>query len=325
MVLKQSPWLSSRPAIAAAGRPIERVRFPAMGTQCEIQYGAENPASGRAFVREATDWVAAFESKYSRFRGDSLISRINAAAGRDWVGIDADAERMFALADQIHVLSRGIIDITMLPLLRLWNYKADHPRVPAPDEVTAAVAKTGWARVRREPGRIYLPDTGMGLDLGGFGKEHAVDRVTEIARHHGIANALVDFGHDVRVAGAPADAPCWSIGVEDPARPGTVRARLALNNGGVATSGDYIRHFESGGKRFGHIVDPRTGHPVSSDCRSVTVIAASCLEAGLLATTAFVLGPDEGHALIEDYLGAEGIIHCVDRLIQTRGFYRYVI
>ncbi|MGH8021716.1 MAG: FAD:protein FMN transferase [Opitutaceae bacterium] len=294
-----------------------------MGTQCEVHYRAENAAAGRAFVREAVDWVTAFESKYSRFRPDSLISRINAAASRDWVEIDADAERMFALADQIHVLSRGIIDVTMLPLLRLWNYKAPQPRVPSPEEIDAAVTKIGWARVRREPGRIYLPDTGMGLDLGGFGKEYAVDRVMDIARRHGIANVLIDFGHDVRVAGAPADAPCWSIGIEDFAQPGAVRTRVILNDGGVASSGDYIRYFEAGGRRFGHIVDPRTGQPVASDCRSVTVVAASCLEAGILSTTAFVLGPGEGRALIDDYFGAEGLLQCAGRQIQTRGFYRY--
>ena len=303
---------------------MEGVRFHAMGTQCEIQYRAHDVAAGKAFVSEATAWVAAFEAKYSRFRADSLISRINAAAGRDWVEIDADAGRMFALADQIHVLSRGIIDITTLPLLRLWNCKAATPRVPTSDEVRATTAKVGWARVRREPGRIYLPETGMGLDLGGFGKEFAVDRVAEIARSHGIANALVDFGHDVRVRGAPADAPCWTIGVEDAGRLGGIRCRLSMNVGAVATSGNYLHFFEAEGQRCGHVIDPRTGYPVSGECHSVTAIAGSCLEAGLLATTAFVLGPEEGRALIEEYFGAEGIIHCDKRELKTTGFHRYV-
>lgn len=302
----------------------DRVRFQALGTQCEIQYATDDRAAGQAFVREAVAWVHAFEAKYSRFRPDSLIGRINAAAGRDWVVIDADAERIFALADQIHVLTRGIIDPTMLPLLRLWNYRAANPRVPSVDEITAAVAKTGWTRVRREPGRIYLPDVGMGLDLGGFGKEYAVDRVLDVARSHGVPNVLVDFGHDVRVLGAPPGAPCWAVGVEDSRVPGSVRSRLAVTDAGIATSGDYIRFFESGGRRFGHIIDPRNGYPVSNECRSVTVVANSCLEAGLLTTTAFVLGPDEGLKLIEDYFGAEGCIATERDERQTRGFCRYV-
>lgn len=302
----------------------DRVRFQAMGTICEIQHAAADRAAGQAFVREAVAWVHAFEAKYSRFRPDSLIGRINAAAGRDWVAIDAEAERLFALADQIHVLTRGIIDPTLLPLMRLWNYRAAAPRIPSPDEVTAAIARTGWKRVRREPGRIYLPQAGMGLDLGGFGKEYAVDRVMDIARAHGIADVLIDFGHDVRVLGAPPGAPCWAVGVEDSRTPGALRARLAVRDAGVATSGDYIRYFEAGGRRFGHIVDPRDGYPVSNACRSVTVVANSCLEAGLLTTTAFVLGPEEGLALIEDYFGAEGCIATEHDERQTRGYCRYV-
>lgn len=302
----------------------DRVRFQALGTQCEIQYASADRDAGQAFVREAVAWVQAFEAKYSRFRPDSLVGRINAAAGRDWVAIDAEAERMFALADQIHVLTRGIIDPSMLPLLRLWNYRSAAPRVPSGDEISAATAKTGWTRVRREPGRIYLPEAGMGLDLGGFGKEYAVDRVVDIARSHAIPNVLVDFGHDVRVLGAPPGAPCWAVGVEDARMPGVLRARLAVTDAGVATSGDYIRYFEAGGRRFGHILDPRTGYPVANECRAVTVVANTCLEAGLLTTTAFVLGPDEGLKLIDDYFGAEGSIVTETDERQTRGFCRYV-
>lgn len=316
---------SSAHAAGRSGPPLERVRFPALGTQCEVQFATADVKAATAFTAEAVRWVQQFEAKYSRFRPDSLISRINAAAGRDWVAIDADAERIFALADQIYILTRGILDPTSLPLLRLWNYRASPPRVPTSDEVRAAAAKVDWTRVRREPGRIYLPEAGMGLDLGGFGKEYAVDRVAELARAHGLANVLVDFGHDVCVFGAPPDAPCWSIGVEDPQRPGTVRTRLAVGAGGIATSGDYVRYFEVGGRRYGHIIDPRSGYPVANGCTSATVVANSCLEAGLLSTTAFVLGADEGLRLLEEYFGAEGCIVCADRELQTRGFYRYVV
>jgi len=326
MVLGNSsnPRSEAAPSGAAGQRMSDRVRFHALGTQCEIQYATDDRAAGQTFVREAVAWVHAFEAKYSRFRPDSLIGRINAAAGRDWVVVDSDAERIFAQADQIHVLTRGIIDPTMLPLLRLWNYRAAAPRVPAVEEITAAVAKTGWARVRREPGRIYLPEAGMGLDLGGFGKEYAVDRVLDFARVHSVANVLVDFGHDVRVLGAPPGAPCWAVGVEDSRMPGTVRSRLAVSDAGIATSGDYVRFFEAGGRRFGHIIDPRSGYPVSNECRAVTVVANTCLEAGLLSTTAFVLGPTDGLRLIEDYFGAEGSIATERDERQTRGFCKFV-
>lgn len=301
-----------------------RVSFQAMGTQCEIQYIAPDRSTGDAFARDAVAWTQGFEAKYSRFLPDSLIGRINAAAGYDWVPIDADAEHMFALADQVYALSRGIIDPSALPFLRLWNYKAAKPRIPTPEEISLAASRVGWKQVRREPGRIYLPNAGMGLDLGGFGKEYAVDTVVLLAEAYGVRNVLVDFGRDIRVAGTSPNAPCWLVGVEEP-RSGGNFARLAVTNQGIASSGHHRRYFEIDGRRYGHIVDPRTGYPVQSDCLAVTIVANSCLEAGLLSTTAFALGPEAGLQLIEEFFGAEGCIQCEDRDLQTQGFCRYVL
>lgn len=312
-----------RSTMTSAG--VERVSFSAMGTQCEIQYVAPDAQTGKAFAHEAVRWVQAFEARYSRFRPDSLISRINAAAGCDWVEIDADAERMFALADHVFFLTRGIVDPTAFPLIKLWDFKAPQPRVPTGDEVKAALSKVGWSKVCREPGRIFLPETGMGLDLGGYGKEYAVDCVAQMGMALGVDNLLVDFGHDVRVAGTPPGSPCWLIGVENPTFAGTEHSRLAVTDRGVATSGDYIRFFEAGGRRYGHIIDPRNGYPTSNDCRAVTVVAGSCLEAGLLSTTAFALGPDDGLQALEEFIGAEGSIQCPDRELQTRGYCQYVV
>ena len=127
----------------------------------------------------------------------------------------------------------------------------------------------------------------------------------------------------MRSSGAPPKAEKWVIGRGDPASPAVVGRRLAVNDAGVATSGDYLRYFETAGRRFGHIVDPRTGHPVRGECRSVTVVAGSCLEAGILATTAFVLGSEDGLRLIEDFFGAEGLVVCDDRELETRGLHPY--
>lgn len=316
---------TSSPVAMQSGAKLERMQFDALGTQCEIQFGGVDRTQAETFKRAALGWVQSFEAKYSRFRPDSLISRINNAAGHGWTAIDAEAEQIFALADQIFILTHGIIDPTALPLLQLWNYQAKQPTVPTAEAVHSTLAKIGWTKVQREPGRIVLPEPGMGLDLGGFGKEYAVDQVAALATAHGITNVLVDFGHDVRVEGAPPTAPAWSIGVENPNRPGVIRSRLVLNSGGVATSGDYVRFFQANGRRYGHIIDPRTGYPVAHECNAVTVLAASCLEAGLLSTTAFVLGEADGLQLLEESFGSEGSIACDGHELQTRGFYRYVI
>jgi thiamine biosynthesis lipoprotein len=301
------------------------VVFNALGTACEIQFSAPDAATGKAFAAEATAWVQAFEAKYSRFRPDSLISRINTAAGQSWVEIDEDAERMFALADQVFTLTRGVLDPTLLPLLRLWNYKATPPRIPSGEEVTAALSRVGWKRVRREPGRIFLPEAEMGLDLGGFGKEYAVDRVADLGIARGVTNLLVDFGHDVRTSGLPPGKPCWLVGVENPLSLGSSLMALAVSSRGIASSGNGIRCFTVDGRRYGHIVDPRNGQPVWNGILQVTVVANSCLEAGLLSTTAVVLGAEEGIQLVESFFGAEALILTEGREFQTRGFCQYMV
>ena len=122
----------------------------------------------------------------------------------------------------------------------------------------------------------------MCLDLGGVGKEYAVDLCVAMAANHGVQNLLVDFGQDIRVQGQPPGRPAWHVGLENPRQPGTCWASVAVRGHAVATSGDYLRHFVHEGRRYGHIIDPRSGYPVNNDCRSVSVIAPTCTTAGIL-------------------------------------------
>ena len=300
--------------------------FRAMGTNCEIQYACDEPRRCEAFERTALSWVQAFEAKYSRFRDDSLVSRINTDAGREWVQIDPEMEQMLNLCDTLYFLTQGILDPTTLPLLRIWNYKAEHPVLPTEQEIATARGLVGWPKVQRMPGKIYLPETGMALDFGGFGKEYAVDIVAQIAVDLGITNVLVDFGHDLRALGKPPGRPGWHIGLEDPKHPGVSSGSVALGGTrGIASSGDYLRRFTLDGKRYGHIVDPRTGRPVANGCIQATVIAGTCLHAGVLSTTAFVLGVAKGIEFIQSFPGAEGLLVTEHARAQTRGFFNHVV
>ncbi len=313
------------PAGTGAVLPLRKLSFPALGTQCEVQYaapGGDQQAAG--FERAARGWVTAFEAKYSRFRPDSLVSRINAAAGREAVEVDAEMETMLKLCDTVHFMTQGILDPTALPLMRLWNYKAKSPRLPSTAEIAEARTLVGWKKVQRSPGKVFLPVVGMALDFGGFGKEYAVDIVAQLALDHGITSALVDFGHDLRALGTPPGRPAWHIGLEDPRRPGTAAGSVGVTGKGVASSGDYLRSFVIEGRRYGHIVDPRTGAPVANGCTQATVIAGSCLQAGLLSTTAFVLGVPKGLEFIQSFPGAEGLLLTENTRAQTRGFFNYV-
>ena len=272
----------------------------------------------------ALQWTAEFEAKYSRFIPESVIGRINQNAGEAWVEIDEETERLFSLCHDLWFFTQGAFDPTALPVIQLWNWKVEPEKLPDEARVRQVKELVGWRKVQRKKGAIFLPAPGMCLDLGGIGKEYAVDIVMAIAAEHGIENVLVDFGHDVRVHGCPPARPAWHIGLEDPRKPGSCWAGVLVKNQAVASSGDYLRHFQRNGRRYGHIVDPRTGYPVYNDCRSVTVIAPTCTVAGILSTTAFILGSKAGLSLIEGYFGAEGSINTETARLQTSRFFEHV-
>lgn len=312
------------PPPAGGAAPLRSLVFRALGTNCEVRYVAPSLGTAMQFERDARAWVENFEARYSRFRPTSIVSRLNAAAGT-WVEIDPEMDEMLDICASLHALTGGILDSTAGPLLQLWDYRNPPTQLPTAARVAAARGLIGWPRVERVRGRVRL-QTGMALDFGGWGKEWAVDAVAQLARRAGIADALIDFGHDIRVLGAPPGRPAWHIGLEDPTAPGQHRGSIAAWGGkGVASSGDYIRQFTFGGRRYGHIVDPRDGYPVLHGLQQVTVIAENCFMAGVLSTTAFVLGPRLGLEFIQRFPGAEGLLVTANNRAQTRGFWNYVV
>jgi FAD:protein FMN transferase len=299
--------------------------FHAMGTCCQVRLVEPSRAATNTYWDTLLNWVADFEAKYSRFLDSSLISRINAAAGKHWMDVDEDMDRILGLCHNLYFFSRGAFDPTALPLIRLWNWKANPPQVPNDDSIRAARELVGWDKVERKPGSIFLPREGMCLDFGGICKEYAVNQAIAMAAQHGVEDVLVDFGQDIRVHGKPTGEPAWNIGLEDPKNPGTCWASVAVTDHAVASSGDYFRHFVHAGRRYGHIVDPRTGYPVCNDCLAVSVVAPNCTLAGILTTTAFILGPQDGFQLIKGYRGASGTILTANSRIITPGFHEHLV
>jgi thiamine biosynthesis lipoprotein len=325
IVSRQERAPEPAPSGSGANLPLRKLAFRAMATQCEVQYSAPaGDAQASRFEAAAAGWVHAFEAKYSRFQPGSIVSRINDAAGKEWVPIDPETEGLLAMCDTLFFMTRGVLDPSALPLIRIWNWKAVPPVVPDAAAIAAALKLVGWSKVKREPGKVFLPEKGMALDFGGFGKEYAVDIVSLIAKDHGILDSLVDFGHDLRATGAPPGRPAWHIGLEDPKAQGKIWGSVALRGKSIASSGDYIRMFTIGGKRYGHIIDPRTGWPVANGCMQATVIADTCLQAGMLSTSAFIAGVDKGLEMIRSVPGAEGILITEKEKAQTRGFFNYV-
>ncbi|MEC7907045.1 MAG: FAD:protein FMN transferase [Verrucomicrobiota bacterium] len=327
MVLEEKPTpLKIRANVAFdSQRGLYDLTFGALGTNCRIQYTATSNDQAAGFAKGAVKWVADFETKYSRFRSESQISEINRNAGGDWTEIDAEVESIFAICDDLHFMTQGVLDPTMLPLMRLWDYRDNHDVLPSEKVVSETRELIGWSKFERKPGMVRLPLEGMALDLGGFGKEYAVDKVAAVAVGNGINDCLVDFGRDIHALGHPPRYPAWHVALENPENPGTFWGSLAAKDIGLATSGDYRRFFEYKGQRYGHILDPRSGRPVYNGILSTTVTANSCLEAGVLSTAVCVLGEEEGLKLVEGTFGAEGCIVMSSGIQQTSKFYERMV
>jgi thiamine biosynthesis lipoprotein len=276
------------------------VTFTAMASPCEVLLEtADAGLAGRLGARAAAE-ARRIEAKFSRYRPDSVVSRLNRSNGVP-VEVDAETAALIDFAARCHALSDGAFDITSGVLRGAWRFDGSH-RLPTAAEVDALRARVGFTRLTWQPPFLTVPE-GMEIDLGGLGKEYAVDRVLGMIAHGFAGAALVNFGGDLAATAAPATGP-WVIGVERPGTDRVARLLLDLTRGGLATSGDTHRYIEVDGIRYSHILDVRTGWPVRDAPRSVTVAAASCVEAGMLATLAMLKGSGA-----EEFLAQQGIDH----------------
>ncbi len=318
-------FTTTQPVLPADDLGVRRLEFNALGTTCLIKFIMPDERRALEFAAAALGWIGKFEAKFSRFRPDSLVSRINAAAGRGWVKTDTEMEELLDIAESLFARTNGILDPTMLPLLSVWNWKIVHAKLPTRGEVNAALDLTGWGKVQRRSGAVFLPQAGMGLDFGGFGKEFAVDSLVKIARLSGIKDAIIDLGRDIYAMGGNGAHPFWHIGIEDGNKPGKCWGGLAVRDLAVSASGDYARYFTLEGVRYGHILDPRTGWPVANGMRAVTVVANSCLEAGIYSTAVFVLGCREGLHLASLARGVEVCAQGEHGIDGSRNFGKWLV
>ena len=246
------------------------------------------------------------ERKFSRYLESSVVSEINRNAGRTPVAVDQETEMLVLAALDMARMTGGRFDPTVGALRRVWDFKSQ--RVPSHDEVAATLVLVDAGAVAVRDRTVFLRKPGMEIDLGGVGKEYAVDRATQILEREGVRSAIVNFGGDVRTLGSRGDGHPWKVGVTDPRDRRRCRfAVRTLGGAGIATSGDYERGFVRDGIRYHHILDARTGWPARG-LASVTTIAASAFRAGRFATVAFLLGAEAGLALLEDTPGIEGTL-----------------
>ncbi len=263
-------------------------RFEAMASPCSVLVNGGSAGEAEALTRVAAKEALRIERTFSRYRSDNIVHRINHSEGRP-VPVDEETAKLLDYAATCHEISGGLFDITSGVLRKVWTFDGS-TRVPSPKAVRAVLAFVGWQKVEYDGSSIRLP-AGMQIDLGGIGKEYAVDRAAALLAERTERAFLVNFGGDLYASGVREGKQPWGVGIEDPTRTEeAVLYRVELCGGGLATSGDARRFVIHEGRRLGHILDPRTGWPVEGAPRAITVIASSCLEAGTLSTLAYLQG-----------------------------------
>jgi len=272
-----------------------RFTFQAMASPCETVLGSmdRERATQAALAVEAE--VRRIETKFSRFKPDSVIGLINAHAHAEPVALDAETVALLDYADRLYELSDGLFDITTGLLQSAWNFKTK--QVPTDAALKALLPHVGWSHVHRHEGQLRLVDPQVRIDLGGFGKEYAADRAAGVLLSLGVTSGYVDLGGDIRAVGPKADGSPWQVGIRHPRKPDDIVASIPLVLGSVATSGDYERYFEKNGQRYCHILSPKTGLPVRY-WQSVSVLAPLATTAGATCTIA-MLKQEAGLAFLQ--------------------------
>ncbi|WP_430460712.1 FAD:protein FMN transferase [Thalassolituus sp. LLYu03] len=273
---------------------LSRIQFPAMACLCEVLIDSADASLALRLGELARDEARRIEHKFSRYRDDSVVAAINHAAGAA-ITVDDETAGLLDFADELFALSEGRFDITSGILRRVWRFDGSD-RLPAAAGIDALLPLIGWHKVRWQKPELQMAP-GMEIDLGGIGKEYAVDKVFALLAAQFAGALLVNFGGDLRARGPRSDGSAWQVGVEkvSAGQP----ELLSLTTGAIATSGDSQRYLLRDGVRYSHILDPRTGWPVQQAPHAVTVMAASCVQAGVFSTLALMMGSD-AEAFMQD-------------------------
>jgi len=288
-----------------------RADFEAMGTDATLMVCAEDAQTARAIIAPALERVRRVERLMSVYLPDSEVSRLNAAGASHAVVLSPETLEVLAAAKRLSELTGGAFDVTYAPLRALWREAQMRDVVPLEEELRRAMLSVGHEKLVLSGNSAMFAAPGMSVDLGGIAKGYGVDAAAEALRRAGAASALVDIGGDMRLVGKAEGGRKWRIRVRDPRGAGERPIVLELADAAVATSGDYARYFTVAGRRYSHIIDPRTGWPVT-DVPSATVVAPDATTADALATAISVMGAEKGIELIDSMPGVE----C---LVMTRG------
>jgi thiamine biosynthesis lipoprotein len=306
----------------AAGAPRSvTFRTRTMGTVASLTLVAADSAAVADLAFKALLSLHHTDSLMTNWTETSETARVNRLAGSETVVLDPEVNQVLAVAARVGASSSGSFDITVEPLVRLWGFLAGEPAVPDQEAITAALVQTGWRQLeydsRAATIRFLHPDTR--IDLGGIAKGYGVDRAGRILWDAGVSNALIDLSGNMVAMGSAPGKTGWVLGIMDPAGRHDYLGRLDLQNEAVATSGNYLQYVmkpgDPGSRRYGHILDPRTGWPADG-MASATVIAADAATADAWATAFIVMDDQQALTLAKQHAELKVVLieQAVDRI-----------
>jgi thiamine biosynthesis lipoprotein len=302
-----------------APRGDHRLEGRTMGTSYHVTVVAGPGQSVDGLQGEVDRRLEEVNHGLSTWQEDSEITRFNRQAEVGEVfAVSADFLRVMTAAAEVHALSGGAWDGTVNPLVVLWGFGPGGPALssPSPERIEAAREEVGFEKIEiRATGALVKRHPAVTVDLSSIAKGFGVDAVSEVLEGRGFTDFLVEIGGEVFASGRRRDGRPWRIGINRPdpaAGPGEVYKVVPLADQALATSGDYRSYVVEDGRRRSHIIDPRTGQPVTNGVVSASVLAPTCMQADGLATAIMVMGPEDGIRLIEDLDGVEALI-VVDR------------
>ncbi len=314
----------SAPNDAPNGKPLRvEMAILAMGIRPELKVYALDRERGVLWLEKGAEAIHRIDALMSTYKPDSELSRLSAAETNVWHPISRELMEVLKLSRRLSKESGGRFDVTVRPMIQLWRKAAEEKRLPTDEQVAAARRRVGWDAVELDDLklRIRLKKPGMSIDLGAVAKGYAVDEAVVAMKKAGATAGLVEAGGDLFAFGLKPGGKKWTAGIRNPRAADGRRGRatepamltvLRISNMAVVTSGHYERFSTIEGKRYSHIIDPRTGRPVDQRLASVTIVAPTCALADGLATAVAVMGAEERMRLIERLENVEALIYMDD-------------
>ncbi len=266
-----------------------------MGSRFEITVVANDSSQAAEFVALAVTEIRRIETLISSWDSASQTSLINLSAGIGPVKVDPELYDLIERSIRISNLTDGAFDITYAAMDKIWKFDGSMTDLPSPELVAASVKQVGYKRVmmNKTDHSVYLPNKGMKIGFGAIGKGYAADKAKALLIENDVKSGIINASGDMNTWGVQPDGTEWKVAITNPMNKNKVFALLPLYNRAVVTSGNYEKYVIIGGKRYTHIIDPRTGYPVT-EVVSATVFAPSAELADALATSVFVMGVEAG-------------------------------